>query len=132
MWVQSLSGEDPLEKEMATHSGILAWTRGHGQRSLTGYSPWGRKESDTTEQLSLHTCAVQTYVVQWSAVYTNIKLGCTHKSNINFCQLYLSFFNDKEKILKAAGKNRKGPPPAPPRQIRLSMDFTAETTAKRG
>ena len=25
----------------------------HGQRSLVGYSPWGRKESDTTEQLSL-------------------------------------------------------------------------------
>ena len=25
MWVQSLSWEDPLEKEMATHSSILAW-----------------------------------------------------------------------------------------------------------
>ena len=24
-----------------------------GQRSLEGYSPWGRKESDTTESLSL-------------------------------------------------------------------------------
>ena len=24
----------------------------HGQRSLAGYSPWGRKESDTTEQLT--------------------------------------------------------------------------------
>ena len=24
----------------------------HGQRSLTGYSPWGHKESDTTERLS--------------------------------------------------------------------------------
>ena len=24
-WVQSLGGEDPLEKEMATHSVILAW-----------------------------------------------------------------------------------------------------------
>ena len=28
----------------------------HGQRSLEGYSPWGRKESDTTEQLT-HTHA---------------------------------------------------------------------------
>ena len=27
----------------------------HGQRSLVGYSPWGRKESDTTELLSAHT-----------------------------------------------------------------------------
>ena len=24
----------------------------HGQRNLAGYSPWGLKESDTTEQLS--------------------------------------------------------------------------------
>ena len=37
--------EDPLEKKMATHSSILAW-RIHGQRTLAGYSPWGRKESD--------------------------------------------------------------------------------------
>ena len=35
---------------MGTHSNILP--RGsHGQRSLIGYSPWGRKESDTTEQI---------------------------------------------------------------------------------
>ena len=27
----------------------------HGQRSLVGYSPWGLKESDTTERLSIHT-----------------------------------------------------------------------------
>ena len=25
----------------------------HGQRSLVGYRPWGRKESNTTEQLSI-------------------------------------------------------------------------------
>ena len=48
MQVQSLGQEDPLEKEMAAHSTILAW-EAHGQRSLAGYSPWGLKESDTTE-----------------------------------------------------------------------------------
>ena len=45
MWetqVQSLGEEDPLEKEMATHSSILAW-KSHGRRSLAGYSPWGRR-----------------------------------------------------------------------------------------
>ena len=52
-WVRSLGQEDPLEKEMATHSIILAW-RIHGQRSLVGYSPPGRKESDTTERLHFH------------------------------------------------------------------------------
>ena len=45
--------EDPLEKEMATHSSILAW-KIHGQRSLVGCSSWGHKESDTTEQLVYH------------------------------------------------------------------------------
>ena len=45
--VQSLGLEDPMEKEMATHSSVLAWEI-HGQRSLVGYSPWGCKESDTT------------------------------------------------------------------------------------
>ena len=43
--VQSPGWEDPLEEEMTTCSGILC----HGQRSLVGYSPWGRKELDMTE-----------------------------------------------------------------------------------
>ena len=108
-WFQSLGREDSLEKEMATHSSILAWKiswteepaglqsmglprvsgkesacqcrrcRRHGfnswvgkipwrrkwkptpvflprklheQRSLEGCSPWGRKESDTTDRLN--------------------------------------------------------------------------------
>ena len=44
----SVGQEDPLEEEMAPHSSILAW-KSHGQRSLAGYSPWGCKQSDTTE-----------------------------------------------------------------------------------
>ena len=47
--VQSLDQEDPLEKEMATHCSVLAG-KSHGQKSLAGYSPWGRKELDTTER----------------------------------------------------------------------------------
>ena len=38
--VQSLAREDPLEKEMATHSSILAW-RIPWTEELCGYSPWG-------------------------------------------------------------------------------------------
>ena len=38
--------EDPLEKGKAPHSSILAFLHGL-------YSPWGCKESDTTERLSL-------------------------------------------------------------------------------
>jgi len=50
--VQSLGQEDLLEKEMATRSSILAG-KSHGQRSLVGYSPWGHKELDMTELLTL-------------------------------------------------------------------------------
>ena len=45
--VRSLGQEDALKKKMAAHSNILAW-KSHGLRSLVGYSPWGRKESDKT------------------------------------------------------------------------------------
>ena len=45
MRVQSLGQEDSLEKDMATHS----LENPHGWRSLVGYTPQGRKESDTTE-----------------------------------------------------------------------------------
>ena len=45
-WVWSLGWEGPLEKGKATHSSILAW-----RIPWNVYSPWDRKESDTTEQL---------------------------------------------------------------------------------
>ena len=51
--VQFLGQEDPLEKEMATHSSILAW-RIPWTRNLAGYSPWGRTESDTAELLQVY------------------------------------------------------------------------------
>ena len=47
-WVLFLGWEDPLEKGKATHSSILAW------RTPWTMCPWGCKELDLTEQLSLH------------------------------------------------------------------------------
>ena len=52
-WVQYLGMEDPLEKEMATHSSILAWITPYIEKP-GGLHKWGHKESDTTEWLSLH------------------------------------------------------------------------------
>ena len=50
--VQSLGGKDRLEKEMTTHSNILAW-RISWKRSLAGYSPGIPKSwLDTAERLS--------------------------------------------------------------------------------
>ena len=48
-WVRFLGCEDPLEKGKATHSSILAWRIPWGN----SYSPYGCKESDMTERLSL-------------------------------------------------------------------------------
>ena len=49
MWVWSLGWKDPLEEDMTTHSsilvGIIPWREEPGGL----YSPWGHKESDTTE-----------------------------------------------------------------------------------
>ena len=46
--VKNLLGqEDPLEKDMATHSSILAWRIPWTEKP----GPWGHKESDTTEPL---------------------------------------------------------------------------------
>ena len=48
--------------------------KSHWWRKLVGYSPWGRKESDTTEQLTLpndiRSCIVQnTWELDWTKVH---------------------------------------------------------------
>ena len=50
--IRSLGWEDTLREEMQP---TLVFLPGefNGQRSLAGYSPWGCKESDTTERLTL-------------------------------------------------------------------------------
>ena len=62
--VRSLGQEDPLEKEMAIHSSTIAWKIPWTSSTIAwkipwteepvGYSPWGRKESDTTKRLHFH------------------------------------------------------------------------------
>ena len=51
-WVRSLGWEDPLEKEMATCSGILDW-KILWMEELAGYYLWGCKESHTAEHTGL-------------------------------------------------------------------------------
>ena len=47
--VQSLGLEDSLEEEMATHSSIVAWRISWAEEPGGLYSPWGRKQANTTE-----------------------------------------------------------------------------------
>ena len=42
---------------MAAHS-VFVPEKSHGQRSLVGYSPWGRKGSDTTEHMAQGLCDI--------------------------------------------------------------------------
>ena len=50
--VRSLGREDPWKMKWLPTPVFLPG-ESHGQRSLVDYSPWGRKESDTTKQLTL-------------------------------------------------------------------------------
>ena len=52
-WIRSLVWEDPLEKEMATHSSIFAW-RIPWTEEPDRLQSRGHKESDTTERLHFH------------------------------------------------------------------------------
>ena len=49
-WVQSLGQEHPLEKEMDMQSREF-----HGQRNLVGYSPWGHKEMQLSENFCMYS-----------------------------------------------------------------------------
>ena len=53
-WLRSLGWEDPLEKDMATHSSILAW-RIPWTEEPGGLQSMGLQELGTTEKLSTHT-----------------------------------------------------------------------------
>ena len=81
--VWSLGKEDPLEEEMATHSSILAWEIPWTEEPSGLYSPWGRKESAASEQL---TCPHHTNI--YIRVYQS-SLICVFQiiSNVGHTQL---------------------------------------------
>ena len=51
--MEDLGWEDALEKRMTTHSSFLAWRIPWTEEPGGLYSPWGRKELDMTERLTL-------------------------------------------------------------------------------
>ena len=53
-WVRSLGWEDPLEKEIATHSSILAWRIPWREEPGGLHTVHGVAELDTTEQLHFY------------------------------------------------------------------------------
>ena len=69
-WVQSLGWEDPLQEGMPNQHNILCLENPHGQRSLVGYSPRGRKELDTKH--STEKSCKQVYCLQISYGFPEI------------------------------------------------------------
>ena len=73
-WVRSLGQEDPLEKEMATHSSILAW-RIPWTKELGELQSIGRKVSDTTERLHFHFHFPCTLLLLLFPPFSNLSLN---------------------------------------------------------
>ena len=53
IWVQSLGQQDPLEKEMATHSSILAWEIPWTGEPM-GYSPQGKSGTRLSNSITTY------------------------------------------------------------------------------
>ena len=88
-WFLSLGGEDLLEKEMATHSGILAWripwTEEHGRLQSMG----SQKVRHDFTSLHLMPSPSRTFSVYYTSFFLQKKKN--GKSNYDF---YWSFLND--------------------------------------
>ena len=69
-----------VEKAMAPHSSTLAW-KIPWTRSLVGYSPWGRKELDTTERSS------SPYILLGSLISIIVTISCDKKALSPFYRL---------------------------------------------
>ena len=59
MQVQSLGWEDPLEKEMATHSSILAWETPWTEEPGELQSMGSQQSQNKLKWFSMHTCTSQ-------------------------------------------------------------------------
>ena len=91
--VQSLSWEDPLEKGMAPTLVFLPG-KSYRQRSLVGYSLWGCKELDRTEQLTF-SLFVDVLCLQQLRNHLAFKFFLSYqrqlRPNINSILSYLTF-----------------------------------------
>ena len=82
-WVRSLGQEDPPEKEMATHSSILAWRI--PWREKPGRTPsMGSQELDMTEQITFFNKYTYTniYIYLHKPLHTNTRIYI-HPYNIH-------------------------------------------------
>ena len=78
-WVQSLGWEDSLEKGRVLTPVFLPGEF-YGQRSLVGYSPWGRKESDMSERLTLSLSVIREMKIKTMRYFTLVRMSIIKKT----------------------------------------------------
>ena len=66
MQVRSLGREDSSREGNGKPTPELLPVKFYGQGSLAGCSPWGCKESNTTEQLLTHSSLLTIFIKVWS------------------------------------------------------------------
>ena len=72
--VQSLGWEDPPWRMNWQPTPVFLTGGFHGQRSLVGYSPWNRKESETTEQPTSSFFSKKNELLPFAATCMNIEI----------------------------------------------------------
>ena len=101
MWetrVRALGWEDPWRRKWQSTQGLPG--KSHGQRSLVGYSPWGCKESGTTEWLHFHF-HFQSTIHQWESLEQSSS-GPRNKQ-LNWCNYHSIYAQNKIDLLKIHG-----------------------------
>ena len=121
-WVQSLVGKS-LWRRKWQPTPVFLPGKSHGWRSVVGYSPWGCKESDTTEQLhSLYTVIYHDQGwndnIRKTSVFLKVNINpvqvqYTQIRVLGFCRLFWNENSyvkgeDKIHIEKQRDKNRQG------------------------
>ena len=86
-------GKIPWRRKWQSTSALLSG-KSHGQRRLIGYSPWGHKESDTTEQFHFHLASVRPRLQNGALMKAELIPGCFWITVIltMFSQLFFILF----------------------------------------
>ena len=106
-WVISLDWKDTLEKGMTALSSILAWRIPWTEELGRLYSPWGHKESDTTERLLL---SLPPFIEGFRELLS-IRLLLTYmytSFNIDMLRFYFSGIREVKLFIHIVLKQRKG------------------------
>ena len=90
MWVWSLGWEEALEEAMETHSKYCCMENPDGPKSLVGYSPWGPKESDTTQHSTAHNVISFLLIPEVFSITTDLYFFFF---NFRICVCMLSHFS---------------------------------------